>query len=154
MTFQVQRIDGELVHTDPKTDTAGRIVFLPPAVQVALRAQKARQAAERLAAGTKWRRTDERGDGEQLVFTTAEGQPVSEQTAWWVLNKACRDAGVRHVGLHDLRRFYLSEVQDKVGMAAARLVAGHTDEKMTAGYVSVRDGLLARAAEAAQEAIG
>ena len=145
--YQLQRIDGEHVLTDPKTDTAGRIVFLPATVQSALRAHRVRQAAERLAAGPKWRQTD-------LVFTTAEGQPVSAQTALWVLSQACKRAGTRHVSLHDLRRAYLSVVQDAVGMDAAQLVAGHTSPKQTAVYVTVRDRLLTAAADAAEEAIG
>lgn len=145
--YQLQRINGEHVLTDPKTDTAGRIVHLPPVLQAALRAHKARQAAERLAAGRKWRHAD-------LVFTNAEGEPVAESTAQWVLSQACKRAGVRHISPHDFRRAYLSVVQDAVGMDAAQLVAGHTSAKQTAGYVTVRDGLLARAAAAAQEAIG
>lgn len=157
VAFQVQRIERENrkpgetktepILTDPKTDTAGRIVFLPPVLQAALRSHKARQAAERLHAGRKWRKAD-------LVFTTTDGEPVAESTAQWVLSRACKRAGVRHVRPHDLRRFYLSTVQDAVGMDAAQLVAGHTNPKQTAGYITVRDGLLTRAAEAAQEAIG
>jgi len=144
--YQLQRIAGEHVLTDPKTDTAGRVVFLPPVLQAALRSHKARQAAERLAAGRKWRKAD-------LVFTTTDGEPVAESTAQWILAQACKRAGTRHVRPHDLRRFYLSTVQDAVGMEAAQLVAGHTDPKQTAGYITVRDGLLTRAAEAAQEAL-
>lgn len=144
--YQLQRIDGEHVLTDPKTDTAGRVVFLPPVLQAALRAHKAHQAAERLQAGRKWRKAD-------LVFTTAEGEPVSESTAHWILSHAAKRAGVRHVSLHDLRRFYLSTVQDAVGMEAAQLVAGHTNPKQTAAYVTVRDRLLTAAATAAEEAL-
>ena len=42
----------------------------------------------------------------------------------------------------------------KPRMEAAQVVAGHTSSKMTERYITVRDGLLARAADAAQEAIG
>jgi integrase len=145
--YQLQRIQGEHVLTDPKTDTAGRVVFLPPTLQAALRSHKARQAEERIAAGPKWRATD-------LVFTNPEGQPVAESTAQWVLSRAAKAAGVRHVSPHDLRRSYLSVVQDAVGMDAAQLVAGHTSPKQTAVYVTVRDRLLTAAAEAAEEALG
>ena len=145
--YQLQRINGEHVLTDPKTDTAGRIVHLPPVLQAALRAHKARQAAERLAAGRKWRKAD-------LVFTTAEGEPVAESTAQWVLSQACKRAGVRHVSPHDFRRYVASQLADALGRDAAQRVLGHSAPAQTEGYITTRDAMLARAADAMQEAIG
>ena len=145
--YQLQRIAGEHVLTDPKTDTAGRVVFLPPSVSAALRSHKARQATERLAAGRKWRKAD-------LVFTTAEGEPVAESTAHWIISQAAKRAGTRHVSLHDLRRFAASQVEDALGRDAAQLVMGHSSPKMTARYITIRDTMLARAADALEEAIG
>lgn len=146
VTYQLQRIDGEHVLTDPKTDTAGRVVFLPPVLQAALRSHKARQAAERLQAGRKWRKAD-------LVFTTANGEPVAESTAQWLLSRACKRVGVRHVRPHDLRRFAASQVEDALGREAAQLVMGHSAPSMTARYVTVRDTMLTRAADALEEAL-
>lgn len=144
--YQLQRIAGEHVLTDPKTDAAGRTVFLPPAVQAALRAHKARQAAERLQAGRKWRKAD-------LVFTTAAGQPIAESTAQWVLSEACKRAGVRHVSNHDLRRFYATTVTDAAGRDVAQRLLGHTSETMTERYVSVTDAARLQASAALEEAL-
>ena len=144
--YQLQRINGEHVLTDPKTDTAGRIVHLPPVLQAALRSHKARQAAERLAAGRKWRKAD-------LVFTTAEGEPVAESTAQWVLSQACKRAGVRHVSPHDLRRYVASQLADALGRDAAQRVLGHSAPMQTEGYITTRDAMLARAADAMEAAL-
>lgn len=145
--YQLQRIQGEHVLTDPKTDTAGRIVVLPASVQAALRSHKARQAEERIAAGRKWRRTE-------LVFTTAEGEPIAESTAHWVLSQAAKRAGVRHVSNHDLRRFALTQVEEKLGREAAQRLGGHTDPKMTERYVTATAAMLAQVADVLEEAIG
>lgn len=145
--YQLQRIDGEHVLTDPKTDSSGRVAYLPEAVAVALRAHKARQAAERLRAGRKWRVAD-------LVFTNPEGEPVAESTAQWVLAQACKRAGVRHVSPHDLRRFALTNVEERLGREAAQRLGGHTSPTMTERYISTTERMLRDAAEALGEAMG
>lgn len=145
--YQHQFIDGEHVLTDPKTEASGRIVYLPPQVQSALRSHRARQATERLAAGRKWRQAD-------LVFTSPSGQPVSESTAQWVLSQACKRAKVRHVSPHDLRRFCLTQVEERLGREAAQRLGGHTDPKMTERYVSTTERMLRDVAEALGEAMG
>lgn len=147
VNLQMQRIGGEHVLTDPKTDAAGRIVFLPPRVIEALRVHKVRQAEERIAVGKRWRKTG-------LVFTTAQGQPVAETTAHWVLAEACRRAGLRSVSPHALRRFYATTVTDAAGRDVAQRLLGHTTETMTDRYVSVTDSARLRASAALEEAIG
>jgi integrase len=132
---------------DPKTDTAGRVIHLPPRVQEALRAHRVRQATERLASGREWRHTG-------LVFTTADGEPVAEQTAHWVLARACERAGIRHVSNHDLRRFAATTITDAIGRDAAQRVLGHTSATMTDRYVSRTDDVLSRAANALEAALG
>jgi integrase len=58
-----------LITTEVKTDGSRRTIALPDSVVKALRAHKARQAQERLAAGPSWQ---DRG----LVFTNRTGQPT------------------------------------------------------------------------------
>jgi integrase len=147
VTFQLQRINGEHVLTDPKTDTAGRVIHLPPRVQEALRTHRVRQAAERLASGREWRHTG-------LVFTTADGEPVAEQTAHWVLARACERAGTRHVSLHDMRRWALTEVESRLGREAAQRMGGHANPHETERYITATNRMLADAALALEEALG
>jgi integrase len=146
VNVQLQRIAGEHVLTDPKTDAASRVVFLPPAVAEALRSHKARQAEERLAAGKRWRKTG-------LVFTTTAGGPVAETTAHWVLAEACKRAGVTRISPHSLRRFYATTVTDAAGRDVAQRLLGHTTETMTERYVSVTDTARQLASAALEEVL-
>lgn len=147
VNLQLQRIAGKKTLTDPKTDTAGRIVFLPAAVIDELRAHKARQAEERIAAGRRWKR---RG----LVFTTTLGEGLAHSTVQQVLGAACERAGVRHVSPHDLRRFYATVVTDAAGRDVAQRLLGHTSATMTDRYVSITDSARSMASAALEEALG
>lgn len=62
------RPGGEYVFTEPKTKTSVRQIPLPPTLIPELKAHKAHQAEERLAAGSGWVNLD-------LVFATESGTP-------------------------------------------------------------------------------
>jgi integrase len=92
----VQRVGGELRFTEPKTRHSRRTIPLPALAVDALREHKARQAADRLAAGPGWRDSG-------LVFTTATGtgiEPRNLNRHWYSLRTR---AGVPSVRFHDLR---------------------------------------------------
>jgi len=59
----------ELRATETKTDGSRRTIALPDSVVRALRAHRARQAQDRLAAGLSWKDQD-------LVFTNRTGRPI------------------------------------------------------------------------------
>jgi integrase len=59
----------ELRATETKTDGSRRTIALPDSVVKAFRAQRARQAQDRLAAGISWQDND-------LVFTNRNGRPI------------------------------------------------------------------------------
>jgi integrase len=93
----IHRVPGKgLVFTEPKTDRSRRTIALPGPLIAALQAQRETQDLERLVAGTEWQDWD-------LVFAQINGRPVdkhSDYEAWCAL---LRDAGVRHIRLHDGR---------------------------------------------------
>jgi integrase len=93
---QLQRIAGELQLTDVKTRRSGRMVPLPDLCIRALRKRKAEQAADRLAAGERWRETG-------LVFTTRHGTPVEPRNLARIFDLQCEHSGVRRIRLHDTR---------------------------------------------------
>ncbi len=66
----LNRIDGALVTSTPKTKRSRRDIPLTPAVVGMLKAHKAAQAAERLQAGDRW-------VDEGWVFSTALGAKTS-----------------------------------------------------------------------------
>ena len=65
----LQRAGGELALTATKTQRSTRRLALPEECVTALRARRAQQNADRLAAGEKWTASD-------LVFTTRNGTPI------------------------------------------------------------------------------
>jgi integrase len=93
----LHRVPGKgLVFTEPKTDRSRRTIALPAPLIDALRKHRETQDLERLVAGTEWEDWD-------LVFAQINGRPLdkhSDYQAWCAL---LRDAGVRHIRLHDGR---------------------------------------------------
>lgn len=113
----------------PKTASSVRVIRLPLAAQVALRAQSRRQAAERLKAGRRWKDND-------LVFTAQHnpGEPLNGSTVVHALHRLCEDAGVPVIRVHDLRHLGATIIVEAVGPAAAQAVLGHATPSMTARY--------------------
>jgi len=116
----------------PKTRAGIRTLVLPPWVMESLRRWRIHQAEERLRSG-QW--ADDRG----AVFTDACGRPLSPGSLRRRFRKACGNAGVPPIRIHDLRHVHASLA---VAMGAdpktvqARL--GHSTLDMTLGVYSHR----------------
>jgi integrase len=85
-----------LVLVKPKSRAGRRTIALPPQLREILRAHRAAQLQERLAAGSEWR-------DHGLVFCQVNGKPLdprSDHRAWRAVLTA---AGVRQARLHDAR---------------------------------------------------
>ena len=89
------RVDGP-----PKTVKSRRQVFLDPATVDALRAHRARQNEERLAAGPAWD-TDCK-----YVFTDEIGGRFDPETFSKLFRRHTASAGLPEIRLHDLRHSY------------------------------------------------
>lgn len=93
----LQRQKGKgLVLVAPKSRAGRRTIALPLPLHDALKAHRAAQLAERLAAGSAWQ-------DHGLVFAQANGRPIDprgDNRAWGSL---LADAGVREAKLHDAR---------------------------------------------------
>ncbi|MPZ13661.1 MAG: tyrosine-type recombinase/integrase [Chloroflexi bacterium] len=92
----VQRIRGELVVADVKTQRSRRTVSLPSFVMDALRVHRGRQILERELAGRLWQ-------GSDWVFTTELGGMVGTSTVNHHFGDTLRRLGMRHQRFHDLR---------------------------------------------------
>ncbi len=93
----LNRLDGEYALAEPKTKQSRRTIMIPKIAVTALKAHRARQAAERLAAGPEW---NEWGG---LVFTTDKGQPLNGSVLSHRFKQILKDAGLRIMRFHDLR---------------------------------------------------
>lgn len=95
---QVQRIQGLglTVQSFPKTGSSRRVLQLPPECVEALQAHRARQAAERLAAGARWH-------DHGLIFPSTIGTPMEPRSVNRQLHSLCDVAGIQRERVHNLR---------------------------------------------------
>ncbi len=93
----LQRINGKLSLVEPKTERSRRTLTLPQVALTALKAHRARQLQERLAAGSAWQETD-------FVFTTTIGTPLEgANIARRSFKKLLAKANLPNIRFHDLR---------------------------------------------------
>jgi integrase len=122
----LHRVSGQgLVYEEPKADRSRRTLALPAQLVDALRAHRAAQLEERIAAGPLWQDHD-------LVFAQPNGRPIERKSDWRAWKALLSDAGVREVRLHDGRHtaatLLLSEgVHPRVVME----VLGHAQMRTT-----------------------
>ena len=122
----LHRVGGQgLVYEEPKADRSRRTVALPAQLVEALRAHRAAQLEERIAAGPLWQDHD-------LVFAQPNGRPIERKSDWRSWKALLRAADVREVRLHDGRHtaatLLLSEgVHPRVVME----VLGHAQMRTT-----------------------
>ena len=94
----LQRVSRELQLVEPKTSRIKRTVPLPRIAVQALREERKRQLAERLAAGTAWE-----GEHGQLVFASLTGEPVANSTVTQRFQRDLAAVGLPRFRFHDLR---------------------------------------------------
>jgi integrase len=100
-TLRVRRASQRIPHqgtqlVETKTDRSRRTLFMPPIVISALRAHRARQAMERLAAGEHWVDLD-------LVFPSARGTLADGPNITHRFHRLLQRAGLPPMRFHDLR---------------------------------------------------
>ncbi|RBY92946.1 site-specific integrase [Blastococcus sp. TF02A-30] len=127
----LQRQPGRgLVLVQPKSRAGRRTIALPGPLRDALRAHRAAQAAERIAAGSRWE------DG-NLVFCQENGRPLdprSDHRAWRAL---LAEAKVPPARLHDARHTAATLLlQQGVPARVAMEILGHSQISLTLGTYS------------------
>ena len=134
---------------DPKSATSRRTIALPEEAIAALRAHRARQNQERLAAGEHWA-------GYGLVFATQIGTPLLQRNVIRDFKKALERAGLpRTIRFHDLRHAHATlMLRAGVPLKVASGRLGHGSIGITADlYQHVAQDLDADAAARTQQAL-
>lgn len=90
---------GEPIFAPTKTRKSVRTIWIGAIVVSSLRAHRARQAVERLAAGRRWRDHD-------LVFASTIGTPLNGGDVLRSFRKLLKTAGIPSMRFHDLRHAY------------------------------------------------
>lgn len=97
------RMKGEKFHYGTLKNDKPRTLTPAQFVMDMLREHKARQLAQKQAAGCNWN-----DDGfPNLVFTHPDGSHLSQPTVWKILQKILADAGLEAHRFHDLRHTYV-----------------------------------------------
>jgi integrase len=132
--------DGALV--EPKTERSHRTLRLSPALASTLRSHKARQAAERLAAGRRWNDRD-------FVFATAVGSPLNASNVTHAFQADLARAGLPRQRFHDLRHAFATlQLEDGEELAVISRMLGHSNFSTTANvYAHVTPASLQRSAD-------
>lgn len=125
-----------------------RVVAVPATVLEALRAHRRAQTAERLAAGTAWRRFPHPDGGDaDFVFRQVDGAPILAQQDWRELQSILDAAGLARARVHALRHTAATMLVDLgEDLAVIQQVLGHAAIATTRGYATVRTAATARAA--------
>jgi integrase len=128
-----QRRDGGLVEVDLKSEGSDRDIALPPPVVDALRRRREAQMRECQARGVRW---DDKG----FVFTQPSGRPVDprrDYAAWKALTeRAGVPVGRLHAARHTAATLLLATGTD---IATVQEILGHSDIRVTRGYVDIAD---------------
>jgi integrase len=94
----LHRVPGQgLVFTEPKNERSRRTIALPRPLVEQLRKHRETQELERMLAGSEW------DDSWELVFAQPNGRPIDKHSDYEAWTQLLKDAGVRHIRLHDGR---------------------------------------------------
>jgi integrase len=129
---RVGRAEGktELIFSAPKTESSRRLPSMSEPLIVALKAHRARQAEERLAAGTRWQAND-------LVFCTRVGGPIDAAVLWRTFKRLLVKAELPPIRFHDLRHSTASLLfKEGVPMKVISELLGHSSIRITADIYS------------------
>ena len=122
----------------PKSEGAEGVHYLLPGVVDRLRAHRAAQAAERLAAGPAWQTHTYEGARIDLVFTTEDGGIVARQHVDKLARSKAAALGIDTAGLgtHVGRRTVVTAMsEDGVPLDDIARHVGHRSTTTTAAYV-------------------
>lgn len=145
-----QRDDRTYDFGKPKTKRSRRTVMLSAIAVDALRRQKARQAAARLAAGTAWQ------DRRNLVFTDVIGRHITPDHVSKAFRVAADRLGFQGVRLHDLRHTFATlALRNGVPLKVVSEALGHVSITVTADvYAHVSADQRREVADAMDRALG
>ena len=134
------RQGGGLVFREIK-ERRRKAVPLPSPLVRALRAHRAQQNRERLAAANLW-------EDSGVVFAQENGRPLDPRADWQEWSDILAAAGIPHAGTHAMRHSAATVGLDEgTALAVVQELLGHSDIRVTRGYTHVSSALAADGAE-------
>lgn len=133
---------GGLVLREVKEGKRRRVkaVAVPPELCGPFREHRARQFERKMLAGSEWNEHD-------LVFCRWNGDPVDPRQDWEDWKGLLESAGVEHRGVHGGRHTTATlAVDEGVALTVVKEMLGHSDIRVTEGYVQTSSPQAQRAA--------
>ncbi|MFC8715796.1 tyrosine-type recombinase/integrase [Kitasatospora sp. NPDC057198] len=141
-----ERTGGGLVFREPKGKNK-RIVPIPPPLVPILRAHRAAQLRERMAAGELWEEND-------LVFAQPDGKMIDPRADWEEWKDILTAAGLRDARVHDGRHTAGTLlIESGVNPRVVMEILGHSSMRMMTRYTHVASALAADAASKMGDAL-
>jgi integrase len=135
-----ERTGGGLIFREIK-ERRRKTIPLPSPLVAALRAHRAEQNRERLAAANIWQ-------NHGLVFAQPDGSPIDPRADWGAWGQLLTAAGIAHAGTHAMRHTAATIGLDQgTALAVVQELLGHSDIRVTRGYAHVSSALAADGAE-------
>jgi hypothetical protein len=129
-----QRTGGGLMFREIK-ERRRKTVALPRELVTVLRAHRVAQARERLAAANVWEDHD-------LVWCQENGRPLDSRADWQDWSDILAEAGMEHAGTHVMRHSAATiAIHQGVPLPVGQEMLGHSDIRVTRGYVDVSSPL-------------
>jgi integrase len=123
---QLQRQQGKLQFSEPKTKTSRRILDLPGILVAKLKEHRPRQLEDKLKAGPHWQEM-------RLVFATRVGTPIDPRGVKRSLDALLKTAKLPHYRVHDLRHFAASlMLAQGIQLKVVSDILGHSQISTTA----------------------
>lgn len=124
-----------------------KTVAIPPELCAPFREHRARQFEQKMLTGTEWREHD-------LVFCRWDGSPVDPRQDWEEWKQLQEAAGVAHRGVHGTRHTAATlAVDEGVALTVVKEMLGHSDIRVTEGYVQSSSPMAQRAARTIGKAL-
>jgi integrase len=121
----IQRVNGTLVRTEPKTKRGRRWVPLAASAVSMLRKHRVEQAERQLLLGQAWKDDD-------LVIEQGDGGPLDPNLLGKAFMRSARRAKFRGFHFHDLRHYFVTQaVNSDIDAATVSRMAGHSSVAFT-----------------------
>jgi integrase len=143
------RVGGKLIITEPKTERSRRSLPIAAPLVAMLRAHRADQDAERLAAGDQWQ-------DHGLVFASEFGTPADPRNVLRTVQIASQKAGMSGISVHTLRHSAaVAWLEGQVHIRAVADLLGHSSIAVTGDiYGHTSDDTARAAVERLAERLG
>jgi integrase len=135
-------VSGALVLREVKEARRKRAktIAVPPELCGPFREHRARQYEQKILIASEWRDND-------LVFCRWNGDPVNPRQDWEDWRQLLEAAGVAHKGTHATRHTTATlSIDEGIALTVVKEMLGHSDIRITEGYVTTSSPMAQRAA--------